>query len=83
MERSISRQDSMKVKCVQGAKMCVLKFFLVLSTRIPKWVYEQERLNKQLPPPFSGPVSREVSALRFTVGPRAVQSKTAAQSQLE
>ena len=32
--------------------------------------------NTRLNPPVSGPLSRQVRALRMTVGPRAVQSKT-------
>ena len=39
--------------------------------------------NTQLNPPVSVPVSRQVRALRMTMGPRAVQSKNAATSELE
>ena len=39
--------------------------------------------NTRLNPPVSGPLSRQVKALRMTVGPRAVESKNAATSQLE
>ena len=34
-------------------------------------------------PPVSGPLSRQVRALRMTVGPKAVQSKNPATSKLE
>ena len=39
--------------------------------------------NTQLNPPVSGPLSRQVRALRMAVGPRAVQSNKAATSELE
>ena len=39
--------------------------------------------NTRLNPPVSGPLSRQVRALRMTVGPRAVQRKNAATSLLE
>ena len=39
--------------------------------------------NTWLNPPVSGPLSRQLRALRMTVGPRAVQSKNAATSLLE